>query len=77
MSTIYLGTEALDHLSSAQRTLEEHLLTCGACGTNRPCYDRIEAERVFLRYGRLPRRTPGLIGGAAVRRPGFGWFHRP
>ncbi|WP_020216751.1 hypothetical protein [Salinispora cortesiana] len=76
MSTTYLSTEALAHLACAQQTIEEHLLRCRTCGTNRPCYNRIEAERVFLRYGRLPRRTPGLTG-AATRRPGLGWFHCP
>ncbi|MDG4767473.1 hypothetical protein O7632_25770 [Solwaraspora sp. WMMD406] len=75
-SATYLSTEALDRLNSAQQVVNKHLLECSTCGTNRLCYDRIEAERVFLRYGRLPRRTPGLTGTAATKRTGLTWHYR-
>jgi len=76
MSAIYLSCEANERLTVAQRVVDEHLVECGACAVDLPCFDRIEAERVFLSYGRLPRRTPGLAGTAVWRRPGFGWFVR-
>ncbi|MBX7265544.1 hypothetical protein KIF24_05455 [Micromonospora sp. Llam7] len=57
---VYLSAAILDELAAAQTTINQHVTGCARCGTNNLCYDRIEAERVFLRYDRLPHRTPGL-----------------
>jgi hypothetical protein len=72
MATTYLGTVAREQLDQAQAVVDQHIVSCVACGTNRPCYDRIEAERVFLRYDRLPRRTPGLTTPQDAS--GFTWL---
>lgn len=58
--TTYLAQVVRDQLDAAQEVINHHISGCARCGANRPCYDRIEAERVFVRYGRLPHRTPGL-----------------
>jgi hypothetical protein len=60
MMAVYLSVEARRVLDAAQALINNHLVECAKCRSNRPCYDRIEAERVFIRFGRLPRRTPGL-----------------
>jgi hypothetical protein len=76
MST-YLSTGLVDQLDAAQTVVDQHLAGCATCRTDKPCYDRLEAERLFLRYGKLPRRTPGLTGAGARTRTGFGWFQGP
>jgi hypothetical protein len=75
MTHTYLGQVALDQLAAAQRVIDKHVVDCIACGSARFCYDRIEAERVFLRYSRLPRRTPGLTRSGGDQNPGFGWLN--
>jgi len=59
MST-YLGRAAIEQLGQAQAVVDRHLVACAVCGTNTKCAERLEAEQVFIRYERLPRRTPGL-----------------
>ena len=73
MSTTYIGQAAADRLAAAQAVIDRHLVSCDACGSNRPCSERFEADKVFAGYGRLPRRTPGLTGPmlAGAR---FRWF---
>jgi hypothetical protein len=73
MTTTYLGGVALDQLGQAQAVIDQHIVSCAMCGTNQPCAERREAEAVFLRYGRLPRRTPGLTQPTAM--PGFAWLN--
>lgn len=77
MSATYLSRAALDQLATAQRAIEQHLAGCPACGTGRPCSVRIQADGVFLRYRRLPRRTPGLLGAGLPKRSTVGWFDQP
>jgi hypothetical protein len=78
VTTTYLGRVALDELDHAQAVVDHHLLTCMVCGTNQPCRERREAEAVFLRMGRLPRRRPGLAGGESSQTPAaFVWFNLP
>jgi hypothetical protein len=72
--TIYLGHRALAELDQAQAVIDHHLVACTVCTTNQPCAERRAADRVFLRYNRLPRRTPGLAGGGLEAHAGFGWF---
>jgi len=62
VTTVYLAVAILDQLDRAQAVIDRHLIACTACGTSRPCDQRRDAERVFSRYGRLPRRRPGVIG---------------
>lgn len=73
MST-YLGQAALDQLSAAQAVIDDHLVSCLACSSSRPCVERRDAEATFLRYGGLPRRKPGLTRSATT--PGFGWLNQ-
>ena len=77
MNVIYLSDKAPDQLGVAQQVIDWHLAECAVCRNDQPCHDRAEAERVFTRYGRLPRRTPGLTGAGGRIRPGFGWFASP
>jgi hypothetical protein len=58
--TTYLGHAATEKLAAAQAVIDRHLVSCGRCGTDRPCLDRAAAEEVFTGYLRLPQRTPGL-----------------
>jgi hypothetical protein len=39
-----------------------------------PCERRREAQRLFVRYGQLPCRTPGLTFADAAHWSPFGWF---
>jgi hypothetical protein len=63
-ATTYLAGSALDKLDGAQAEIDAHLNTrlgfCATCGELTPCVARREASAVFARYGRLPRRRPGL-----------------
>lgn len=68
MST-YLAGNALDQLDRAQAVVDRHVATapngrCLACGQAEPCRARAVASAVFARYGRLPRRRPGLASRA-------------
>lgn len=77
MCTVYLTAAAQAELDAAQDVVNQHIVDCPRCRADRPCYERIEAERIFVRYGRLPRRTPGLTR-AGVRQVGTSWFsNRP
>jgi hypothetical protein len=76
MSTTYLASTALEELDKAQAVIDRHLTTCLVCGTSQPCVDRREAEAVFLRYERLPRRTAGLTTARPSSWPGFQWLPR-
>jgi hypothetical protein len=63
--TTYLGAVAREQLNRAQVELERHLVAgpsgrCRACGEDEPCRPRQEATRVFMRYGALPSRKPGM-----------------
>lgn len=73
MSTTYLAQSAEDQLAKAQDVIDQHLVACAVCGTHKPCTARTEAEGVFGRYGRLPRRTPGLTRREG-QRPSFMWL---
>jgi hypothetical protein len=79
MTTIYLSAAVVDQLAEAQMVIDMHLPfsrggVCGLCHEADPCRLRTEAERLFLRYGRLPRRTPGLTFADVSRSSGGGWF---
>jgi hypothetical protein len=77
MSATYLGRVAVEQLDHAQAVIDRHLSACAVCGTSQPCRQRREAEATFLRYGRLPRRTPGQTCRPIeqpARNGGFGWF---
>jgi hypothetical protein len=76
MATTYLGGLALGQLAEAQAMIDEHIVSCARCGTNEPCAERRDAEQVFSRYGRLPRRTPGLVAAGRTDRRGFHWLDR-
>jgi hypothetical protein len=74
MTTTYLAAAALEQLAQAQAVVDEHIVSCAVCGTHQPCAERREAEAVFLRCGRLPRRTPGLTQPRAAK-SGFAWLN--
>jgi hypothetical protein len=74
--TTYVAAAGLATLDDAQAVIDRHLIACVVCAGNKPCGERREAEAVFLRAGRLPRRTPGLAGGSALTPAAFGWFDR-
>jgi len=81
VSGTYLSAAVLDQLGQAQTVIDVHLTSSrsGRCGLRQqpePCQQRVEAERLFARYGRLPRRTPGLTFADASRWPDGGWFDR-
>lgn len=64
-SKTYLSAAVVDRLAEAQRLVDLHLVLsrmgrCRLCQQLDPCDRRVAAERFMLRYGRLPRRTPGL-----------------
>ena len=70
--TTYLGTVALAELHRAQAVIDDHLLVdmagrCRTCGDKEPCPARQQAAAVFVRYGVLPKRTPGATR-AGLRR---------
>jgi hypothetical protein len=67
MTTTYLASTAVDELRHAQAELERHLAVrpnglCATCGEVEPCAARRAAGTTFIRYGRLPRRRPGVAG---------------
>jgi hypothetical protein len=69
---LYVSASALEHLTRAQTVIDMHLTfsrggLCGLCRQPEPCQRRVEAEQLFVRYGRLPRRTPGLTFADASR----------
>jgi hypothetical protein len=69
--TTYLGAVAQEQVDQAQAELERHLVIgpsgrCRTCGEVEPCRGRQAATEVFLRYGRLPRRQPGLTCGKTL-----------
>jgi hypothetical protein len=82
--TTYLAHAVLEQLHRAQDEIDRHLATgpdgrCLACGDVEPCSARSAAGAIFARYGRLPRRRPGLAEGGdrrSVATPGAwaGWF---
>ena len=76
VATTYLATAAFDQLDHAQTVIDEHVAACVGCGTNQPCFERREAEAVFARYQRPPRRTPGLTVATSSEGRKFGWFSR-
>ncbi len=63
MPTTYLSRAILDQLHQAQHIVDHHLVQCPMCRHKRACAQRADAERVFAKYQRLPRRTPGLTLG--------------
>jgi hypothetical protein len=73
VSTTYLARVAVDEMDRAQAVIDQHLVACGLCGGNRLCDPRREAELVFARYGRLPRRRPGAVGATVFALSGGGW----
>jgi len=86
MTGTYLSAAVIDQLGQAQMVIDRHLTfsrsgVCGLCNEADPCALRTEAEQLFARYGRLPRRTPGLTfadvsqwsGGCTT---GFGWLNK-
>jgi len=77
VSTTYLGRAALDQLATAQQVIDRHLVRCAACASARACPDRAEAEHVFARYRRLPRRRPGLTGEGSWKQPSYDWLRQP
>jgi hypothetical protein len=65
MTTTYLSRALVRQLDEAQREIDRHVIRgrdgrCPACGETEPCSRRQVASAVFARYGRLPRRHPGL-----------------
>ncbi len=58
----YLAQTALEYLDQAQDMIVRHLVGCPLCSGNRPCDERLAAEQLFLRYGCLPKRQPGVLG---------------
>jgi hypothetical protein len=74
MSAVYVSSQVRDRLAAAQATIEGHLTACPSCAIVGPCQERVEAERLFLRYGRLPRRTPGMTSGPGRAEVAFTWF---
>jgi hypothetical protein len=77
----YLAAAALDQLAQAQAELERHLVTgpdgrCLGCGRFEPCAIRDRLEALFMQYGRLPKRRPGItkVGTRHVEATGRSWF---
>jgi hypothetical protein len=65
MTTTYQSAAVLAQLDHAQAELDHHLVStssgrCAACGGVEPCAVRDALQRVLTRYGRLPKRRPGL-----------------
>ncbi|MFC7548004.1 hypothetical protein [Plantactinospora sp. GCM10030261] len=79
MTGIYLTRAALDQVDGAQAELERHLVTgfdgrCATCRQPEPCPGRTAAAATFVRYGRLPRRRPGLASIAPPEATNWAWF---
>lgn len=77
--TTYLASSVLALLDQAQADVERHLAAgwdgrCVACRDEHPCAVRRMAYATFARYGRLPRRRPGLAGRGVDEGTAFGWF---
>lgn len=77
-ATTYLSAAVLRELAEAQTVIDMHLTfsrsgVCGLCREADPCRQRLEAQQLFTRYGKLPQRTPGLTFADASRWSG-GWF---
>lgn len=75
----YLSSTVLAQLAEAQTVIDMHLTfsrsgVCGLCKEADPCARRVVAEQLFARYGRLPRRTPGLTFADTSRWSAGGWF---
>lgn len=75
----YLAGAVLEQLAEAQVVIDMHLTfsragRCWLCDETEPCSRRIEAQQLFVHYGRLPRRTPGLTFADASRWSSTGWF---
>jgi hypothetical protein len=70
-TTTYLASAALEQLDAAQAEIDAHVHTrlgfCATCGELAPCAARSAASAVFARYGRLPKRRPGLALRGAAR----------
>jgi hypothetical protein len=65
VTTTYLAAAALEQLHHAQAELDRHLATglegrCRTCQQAEPCPAPLTANATFAKYGRLPRRQPGL-----------------
>ena len=81
-ATTCLTRDVLHQLAEAQVVIDLHVAfsrrgVCGLCNQPEPCERRDEAQALFLRYGRLPRRTPMLTFATASRWPAGGWFDEP
>jgi len=79
MTGTYLSSAVLAQLARAQTVIDMHVTfsrlgRCGLCEQPEPCDRREEAQSLFVRYGRLPRRKPGLTFATASRWPVGGWF---
>jgi hypothetical protein len=73
MSSAYLSAVALELLEHAQATVNDHVRMtvagrCRTCGEPSPCPALTEANAVFARYRRLPRRTPGVTVPGFLKR---------
>ncbi|WP_050591241.1 hypothetical protein [Salinispora mooreana] len=81
MTTTYLTQAAMEQVNHAQVELERHLVTsiagrCLTCRQIEPCSGRATAEATFARYGRLPRRRPGMTTVNSTAST-WTWFTRP
>lgn len=82
MTTTYLSHTVLEQLDQAQTEIDRHVTTnaaghCVTCGEQEPCRTRASANEIFVRFGRLPQRRPGLAGvlTTAAARTNVDWFH--
>jgi hypothetical protein len=74
MATTYLSCSVVEH---AQAVIDQHIVSCTLCGTNKLCVEREEAERIFAECGLLPRRKPSLTNPDEEPSVStFGWFAR-
>ena len=80
-ATTYYAGRAEEQLADAQRVLDRHATssadgTCLTCGTPGPCCRRETAVKIFSRYCRMPRRTPGATKPERVGAPAtsVAWF---
>ena len=80
MTNIYLAASARKRLEAAQAALDQHIAAtdgrCVRCGALEPCMARAAAEAIFVRYRRLPVRTPGRTLNAAISQQNFAWLDR-
>jgi hypothetical protein len=79
MSGIYLASGVLGQLTEAQVVIDMHVALsrlgrCGLCEEVEPCAMREKAQALLVRYGRLPRRTPGLTLTDTSPWTVGGWF---